>query len=216
MSLWRNDAKRQLELRVEHLLSKTSRHHEVTWLWAVGDSSDDTESYLRSVAANNEMVTVMRSDSDVRMDDIVSRRYRAAWTASHMFAEIPLDTDFVCLHESDLLSQPDVLDQLLSTKSPVAAWPIIKFNGQSQFYDIWAFRGLDGIPFSAHMQPPAYPVCVRSFGSVWLAPAHLVRNRVLDETAIVGLCQQWFAEGISMYVNPSVIVEQPADLWEAS
>jgi hypothetical protein len=216
MSLWRNDADRQLEERIDHLLAKKCVHHEVRWLWAVGDSTDDTEYLLRRTALAEPRITVIRSDSGVEGNDLTSRRFRASWTASHMFSEIHEDAKYACLHESDLLSPPDVLDKLLATKTPVAAWPVIRLNGHPQFYDIWAFRGMDGVPFRADMQPPAYPICVRSFGSCWIAPANLVRNRVLDETAIVGLCQQWHNEGVTMWVNPSVVVEQPTGLWELS
>ena len=218
MSLWRNDEERHLQDRVVHLLSKRS-FLDVRWLWVVGDSTDGTERFLRDVASLNPAITVIRHDSGMPdSGNVVERRRRSAWTASRMFEEIPLDAEYVCLHESDLRSPDDVLDRLLtvSANEPVAAWPVINLNGTPQFYDIWAFRFLNGTQFSPFMTRPKRPFEVGSFGSCWIAPADFVRGRQLDETAIVGLCQRWRMEGIRMWADPRTIVEQPTSLWVCS
>jgi hypothetical protein len=215
MSLWRNDADRHLQERVDHLLSKTCRL-PIRWLWVVGDSSDDTENLLRRMVVDNPQVTIIRRDSGITGDDLATRRRRSSWTASAMFAEIPLEAHAVCLHESDLQSSTDVLTQLLlSSHHPVAGWPIIRLADGPQFYDIWAYRGLNGLPFSPYARPPAHMVRVSSFGSVWMAPTSMVRNRTMGDEAIVSLCAQWTREGIPLWVNPAIVIQQPVDLWEA-
>lgn len=217
MSLWRNDASRSLFARADHLLSKTSTRANVRWLWAVGDSPDTTERNLKSVIRKNpdKDIELVRYDSGIRdVIDVTMRRRRSSWTASRMFTHLHDSDTYACLHESDLKSPDDVLDRMLDNPLPVAAWPMIRVNGSLQFYDIWAFRTLQGSLFNADMHHQMR-IEVSSFGSVWMAPAELVRNRMLDDTAVVGLCTQWRNEGIRLYADPSIHVEQPIDLWES-
>ena len=215
LSLWRNDAARRLHARAEHLMSKTAKGHDVRWLWAVGDSDDATEAQLRHIADLDRRVTVRRFDSGIEGSDIRSTRRRAAWTATQLFAAIREDDTFACLHESDLLSPPDVLDRFLANAMPVAGWPTILLAKDPQFYDIWAFRTVKGQHFDAHMPRPTAPVQVGSFGSCWMAPASAVRNRVLGKDCVVDLCAQWRDEGTTLWADPTIGVVQPRDLWEA-
>lgn len=216
LSLWRNDAERRLHARAEHLLSKRSQRHEVRWLWAVGDCEDATEALLRDIARlEGRQVTVVRCDSGIEGDrEIGTVRRRSAWTATQLFRHIRLDDTYACLHESDLISPADVLDRLLANPLPVAGWPTIHLGTHPQFYDIWAYRDLSGAHFAPTMTRPRAPMQVNSFGSCWMAPADLVRGRVLSDEAIVGLCSEWRREGVALWVDPSIGVVQPCDLWE--
>lgn len=212
MSLWRTDAARSLEARVSHLLAKTASGHDVRWLWAVGDSADDTEARLVASAAGRP-VTVVRCDSGIGGEDAASSRRRLAVAGTRLFAALRDSDDIACLHESDLVTPPDLLDRLLAGKTPAAGWPTITLNGHPQFYDTWAYRTIAGDHFRPDMRPPSGPFEVGSFGSCWAAPARLVRGRQLDEECVVGLCGQWRREGVRLWVDPAIPVVQPASLW---
>lgn len=210
ISLWRNDEHRQLERRTEHLLSKVGVDR---WLWLVGDSRDATEMLLRQASVANPSVDVVRCDTLLRGEDLHSRRQRLSMTFSLGIRHLD-PGGLVCLHESDLKSAPDVVMQLMrSCLLPIAGWPVITLSGEEKFYDIWAYRRLDGTWFLQDEPKPKEPILVGGFGSVWLAPTELVRGRVITQAAIWELCQQWRSEGIDLWVDPAVRVEQPSDLW---
>ena len=211
MSLWRNDASRDIENRMNHLLSKRSVD---AWLWGVGDSTDETFEILSSKAQQVPRITVLQCDSGIEGAEPVNCRRRTAWTASRMFAQLP-PGEIACLHESDLLSPEDVVCNLAQNPLPVAAWPLITLNGKPQFYDIWAFRDLKGKHFKPDAPRHSKPFCVSSFGSCWLTYTNLLIGRELTEEAVVSLCKQWRAEGHNLWVDPRVVVHQPTHLWEA-
>lgn len=219
ISLFRNEPAAELATRIDHLLAKAGTNR---WIWATGDASPDTYRLLKHRAAlekksNKLDIEVIKASSGIVGDDVLSSRARTAFTASAAFASIR-DTDtLVLLHESDLLSPIDVIAQLLASGHlPIAGWPTIELTPNSpQFYDIWAYRDLGGRHFAATQVRPRRPLRVSSFGSLWLAPAALVRNRVLGPDAIVGLCREWTSEGVRLWVDPRVPVIQPVDRWEA-
>ena len=220
ISLWRNDAGRRLEDRVEHLLSKSSRNHPIVWSWYVGDSDDDTLELLDGLAHRN--VNVRRADTGIEGGSAEVCRQRGSATATKAFSMINSKADFVLLHESDLLSPPDVIDRLLDAGGGelCAGWPEIQLSTGRQFYDVWAYRDLEGRPFAAHAPHVARwakvrhaPFRVGSFGSVWIAPAELITGRVIETRAILELCEQWKSEGVPMWVDPAIKIEQPIDLW---
>lgn len=238
ISLWRNDADRCLEARARHLLAKRSSGDvagelELSWLWIVGDSTDGTAELLEEAAGGGAglglEVEIINGDTGIAGEDLATRRRRLSATATILFAAIDPRADLVLLHESDLRSSDLVIEELLaavfdvaeegsSIRHAVAGWPTIELEAQPQFYDVWAYRDLDGRPFSARA-PYArgyrrrQPFEVSSFGSVWLAPADLVRGRVLEELAILDLCRQWRAEGVRLWCDPRVAVVQPKQLW---
>lgn len=215
MSMWRNDEVKQLTTRVEHLLAKTCSSQLVRWLWLVGDCQDETHAALsraRDRSALQHLVTIVEHNTGIIGDDTETCRRRGSMSATAMFCHINSNDDYACFHESDLRSSPDVLDRLLENPLPVAGWPVIEFNGRRQFYDIWAYRTVTGAHFTSD-SIAKFRFEVGSFGSVWLAPASMFRGRVLDETCVVGLCRQWRGEGAKLYVDPTIIIEQPVSLW---
>jgi hypothetical protein len=217
-SLWRLDVNRQLSTRVEHLLSKVSAAHTLRWLWVVGDSVDDTELRLREEwqRFNPSLdVTIVRCDSGIRGEDLLSRRRRIGLTVQQTFDQFRSDDDLICLHESDLLSDPKVVDRLLQGPIPTAGWSTIAFEGRSQFYDIWGFRDLRGRNFDPFIRRPNGPFQVSAFGSCWIGPVALCRNRQIGEEVVVGLCKQWRHEGVRLWCDPRVEIVQPVELWEA-
>ncbi len=237
MSLWRNDADRDLEARAEHLLSKTSAHHALEWHWVVGDSDDNTLDLLCETAVFfglKDRVRIQIADTGIEGTDTITQRRRGSATASAMFAELDIRAQYAVLHESDLRSAPDVLDALINTPlcvepntleggaiAGIAGWPTINLDPRRppQFYDTWAYRDLRGQPFAA--RPPyargwqrnGAPFQVGSFGSVWMVPAEILRGRQIESRAVVELCEAWRAEGIDLWVAPEIPIEQPTSLW---
>lgn len=214
MSLWRDDANRDFRRRVNHLLSKTSRYHEIEYLWGCGDAVDNTPALLKAAlpASRGHVVDVT---TGIAGEEVTGRRIRLAKSASMLFDLIPLDADYVMLHESDLLSPIDVVDRLLEAGggNPTAGWPVIQLGGEELFYDIWAYKHRNGGYFGQREPRPSNIIEVDSFGSVWLAPAHLVRGRTLDQTCIRSLCAQWRSEHVMMCVDPTTKITQPTSLW---
>ena len=231
LSLWKNDLERRLEDRALHLLAKRAGVHRLSWLWNVGDSTDGTELELLSLARDFD-VQVIRCDTDIGGgEDVATRRRRLCASATQMFAAIDPAADYVLLHESDLVTDvrvvTELLYQLLAVTDleagglhAVAGWPTINIEGVPQFYDVWAYRDLRGRTFTpsapyAAGYNRARPFEVGSFGSVWLAPAELVRDRVISDECIVDLCNQWRREGVRLWCDPRIAVVQPVDLWSA-
>ena len=230
MSLWRNDAERSLESRVAHLGEKAQHtDHDVSYLWLVGDTTDTTTRDLINAGKRFPQsrlvipVDIYESESGVGPgEDTPTCRRRSSSNANAMFAAIPEDADYVLLHESDIQSPPDLIDNLLGGPPlPCAAWPVLELDGRDQFYDVWAFKDLDDNHFIHH--PPhgrgwseASPFQVNSFGTVWMAPAAMVRGRIISDLCVVDLCEQWRAEGHQLWCDPRIVVRQPAALWVPS
>ncbi len=223
MSLFRNDENRQLEARVQHLTAKAEHtDHEVSFLWCVGDSTDATYQGLlpHTLTLAPQQVRIVQAESGVGPgEDMPTRRRRFSSNANALFAVIPEDADYVLLHESDIQSPDNIVDRLFNNFLPCAAWPVLELNGQDQFYDTWAFRQVDGERFPSWAKAPHagdVPFEVGSFGTVWMAPAPLVRDRVISELCVVDLCRQWSAEGHQLWCDPRIVVRQPAALWVRS
>ena len=234
VSFWRNDAQRQLEARVAHLLAKVAPEGmRLRHLWAVGDSIDATAEALWFTATaktgwpddpHPDMdLKVMTADTGIEGEDTPSRRLRLAATATRAFAAIRETDDWVLLHESDLKTPVDVVGRFQQALTipglkmywpcPIAGWPLLGHLPGAKFYDLWAYAHVNGHRFDADEPRPSDPFEVASFGSCWLAPASLVRNRVLGLDCVVDLCRQWRSEGVHLWVDPTVTVVQPTDLW---
>lgn len=225
-SMWRNDGRRRLEARARHLLGK---HYAgaLRWVWVVGDSDDDTEVRLRQLAQGHP-VEVIRHDTEIEVRDLPSRLRRLSETCQVWFRALRDDEDLVIVHESDLVSPPDVVARLVrlgggegaGPGGGAAGWPVIQLHGQEQFYDVWAYRA-GGVPFGAYppyhrVYQPDAPFAVDSFGSVYLLPAAAVRGGVPGlETAVLGICEHVRRAGYLLWVDPTLRIVQPTDLWEA-
>jgi hypothetical protein len=224
LSLWRDDAERCIQARMEHLLSKATRYMNLRLCWLVGDSSDNTEELLRRMAMETWVpVEVIRHDTGIPGTDERSRRRRLAETCNAGLDAVRADDDFVIIHESDLASPVDVVGQLvahgLAGRCPVAGWPVLPVTNPPLFYDVWAYRR-DGKLFT---NLPPYHDCYRadepfevdSVGSCWMMHAADVRNGArMDGMACVGLCDVLRSMGRRIWVDPSLIIAQEPTLWE--
>lgn len=230
LSLWRNDAERMLDFRISHLLSKQSSLAALRWVWVVGDSTDGTEDVLRQRAAQSGLdVTVIRHDTNLVGEvygpspNPQARMLRGCATFNAALDAVNAGDTYAMLHESDLHSPIDLVDQFVgSGLCPVAGWPILPIEVPPLFYDTWGYRGLDGERFSNY--PPYHrdyrndkPFIVGSVGSCFMMSAADVRSGVrCSLMGVVEICEQLRGLGRSISVLPNVVIVQPVNLWTPS
>jgi glycosyltransferase involved in cell wall biosynthesis len=221
LSLWRNDSRRNLLARCDHLTAKS--YPNLRHIWVVGDSTDKTEAFLRGYAdlfAFDRDITIIRHDTGITAEDERERLRRLSLTANAGLDAVRADDDYLLIHESDILSPVDVVERLLDTGlCPIAAWPTLAVNNDKLLYDVWALRK-DGVRFGNHppyhaCYTPDAPFAVDSCGTVWLLHAADIRAGARMTTfAAVELCAQLRAMGRTIWVDPTLEVVQPYDLWQ--
>ncbi|MGP1666844.1 MAG: hypothetical protein ACTS5I_13215, partial [Rhodanobacter sp.] len=150
-SMWRNDEKRAIVARVEHLLSKAETYSNLAWRWVVGDSTDGTADTLRQLSVGYDVEVLDIGDTGAEGEDAPNRLRRLSLTANHYFKRTQ-GYDYILVCESDIISPPDLVNRLVADAErgicPVAAWPIINMRGETWCYDIWALRK-DGVRFKS-------------------------------------------------------------------
>ena len=217
LSFWRDDSARRLEERAAHLLAKT--YPALRYVWVVGDSDDDTAARLaRVVQASARDVTLLTIRTY-----IPDRFERLSETASVGLDCVSAADAYVVIHESDIVSPPDVVERLVAHaqagRCPIGAWPVLTIPGHATlFYDIWAVHK-DGQNFANY--PPYHPAYVpdRAFevdglGTLWLMDAADIRRGVRAYRAAAReLCAALKARGRRLWIDPTLAVEQPFDLW---
>lgn len=216
ISLWRNDTARRLTERAEHLLAKT--YYRLRWVWVVGDSEDATWLRLHQVQARHrrqavEVLDIGDTGHPGPTPEARMRRLSAAVSAG--LARVRPGDGYVLVHESDLVSPVDVVEQLVdlaeSKGGAVAGgWPMLG----SLFYDVWGYRK-DGRHLSNHEPRPTEPFELDSLGSVYLMPAQpFVDGLRCERNGAVELCQALKQRGYSVWCDPRITIEQPMDLWQ--
>lgn len=221
-SMWRNDSRRNLPDRAEHLLAKAAMYPNLRWVWVVGDSTDSTLVDLMELAHGYD-VALRRQDSGIVGDDGHSRLRRLSYTGNAIFSNMRPGDDYLVVHESDICSPYDLIPRLVAHaeagRCPVGTWPVITLPGAKapQLYDIWALRK-DGVRFEAHWPyhngyHHAEPFTVDSFGTVWMMAAGDAQHIHMTDGAVLDACAQLRALGRELWVDPQLIVEQPVELW---
>jgi hypothetical protein len=220
--MWRNDTQRQLVDRVEHLLAKGDSYQALRWLWVVGDSDDGTGAALWDlIAGYRDVVRIVEQDTGITGRDGRSRLRRLSATANTYF-RCAHGADYLLVHESDIRSPHDLVPRMVARAEgglcPLAAWPVLEIApGRRVFYDIWAFRR-GGQRFSSYppyhaVYTPNSPFPVDSFGTVFLVHGEDAPQIHMEEWAVLDLCRQLRAQGRTLWVDPTLVVEQPRDLW---
>lgn len=218
LSLWRNDMERHLERRIEHLLSKEGVSR---WIWVIGDSTDNTEDILAAWADAMPYITLIKHDTGMGAATSPDEKLiRQSLTVSAGLAALTEEDDYVLLHESDLISPEDVAPRFLATKRRAVAGWVTLGDGPEVFYDTYAYRR-NGMKFTN--DPPYHPDYrpdrlfeVDSFGSCFLAPAWALKGLPVQRGGVIEMCAHMRALGLSLWVDPSVHIVQPRDLWEAA
>lgn len=221
-SMFRNDAWSQIGHRVRHLLAKAETYENVRWLWLVGDSRDETVLVLRELTAGREDVTIVEVDTGIGGDDADSRLYRMGQTANHYFKHVRPTDDFILIHESDIVSPPDLVNRFVAHAQngycPIAGWPTLEIRPSHKiFYDTLAYVK-DGKRFG---HTPPYHQCyqrdkvfsVDSFGTCFMFEAADAPHVLMDRRAVLDLCWHLRERGHTLYVDPTLEVVQPTELW---
>ncbi len=210
ISFWRNDMNNRIEERTQHLLAKS--YPNIRYVWAVGDSTDETEEYLWSLAENDKRITVIRHDTNIEGDTPDIRLQRLSLTANAGLMEVRKTDKWVCIHESDLVTPVDVIEQFIATgKDVVAGWVTL---GEI-FYDTYAYRK-DGVKFTNHapynpVYRPDEPFELDSVGSCWIFPAKAGIYCTIG--GCVEMCDNLKKQGYAIWCEPRIRVVQPIDLW---
>lgn len=219
-SLWREDVHRRLVDRVQHLLAKAHPYPALRWVWVVGDSHDDTTRALADLSYGYPVQIVDIGDTGIEGDDHPSRLRRLSETANEWWNWID-DAEYVMVHESDIVSPPNVVNRMVAHagrgRCPIAGWPTLTLNGKTLFYDVFCYRK-DGTRFTNN---PPYHACYRpdqpftvdSFGTMYLFHAEDVPLVRFEDNAVLDLCRQLRAQGRDLWVDPTLVIEQPRDLW---
>lgn len=217
LSLWRNDARRQLIRRAQHLLDKS--YSNLRYVWVVGDSQDKTHAMLQRVQQT--------SGRDIQLlevnTDIEDRLTRLSVTANYGLECVRDTDDYLVIHESDLISPRNLVERFMAHahagRCPIAGWPTLTIPGRSTvFYDTLAYSR-DGRHFEN--EPPYHPVFRRdtpfevdSVGSCWMLPAAAIRDGARMHTyATLDLSAALKNRGYRIWVDAQIGVEQPHALW---
>jgi len=223
MSLWRNDSERFIKNRMSALLHKTYPNRR--YIWVYGDCNDDTDDFLETgvglAATRGIEVELIRHDTGIPgeskrvVDD--SRLRRLSQTANAGLAAVREDDDYLMIHESDLITPADVIERFVANanegRCPIAGWPILKVGGQTLFYDTWAYQDMSGRYFTNYEVAPSAPFQLRKFGSVAMFPAADAREIRMTDGAFREICEKLEGRGHSLWCDPTIIVEQPTELW---
>lgn len=224
MSLWRNDVDRQITVRMERLIDKTYRNRR--YIWVYGDCDDSTGEILTAAAAEMGRIAgidieVVRHDTGIsgnttRCVDI-SRLLRLSLTANAGFRRLRHDDDYLLIHESDLVTPPDLIERFLTNAAngccPISGWPTLCVNGNTLFYDTWAYSDMSGRYFSNLEPHPTAVFALRSFGSVAMIHGEDARAITLESEAFREICGKIRANGRTLWCDPSISVVQPTELW---
>lgn len=220
-SMWRDDCARRLVDRVEHLLAKSESYPALRWVWVVGDSRDDTENALRDLSVGYD-VTVIHHDTGIVGDESVSRLRRLSQTGNVYWRQVQLSDDFVLVHESDIASPSNIVNRMVARAEqyicPIAAWPMLEISpGIWVLYDVWALRAngqrfRHTAPYHAVYRSDA-PFMVDSFGTCFMLYAEDAGYLHMDSMAVLDICKQLRLRGHNLWVDPTLEVVQPYDLW---
>lgn len=210
LSFWRNDMGKRIEERVHHLLGKS--YGNLRFIWVTGDNSDETEEYLRGIAAQDKRVSVIRFDTQIEGDEPNIRLHRLGLTANAGLEAIRKGDTYAMIHESDLVSPVDVVEQFIASGKDVIAGFV--WLGDI-FYDVYAYRK-HGVKFSNHA--PYFPDFdmhglneLDSVGSCWMFPARAGLRCTIG--GCVEMCDNLRAMGYKIWCDPRIRIEQPIDLW---
>jgi len=213
-SMFMNDVDRNLIDRMLHLTEKS--YPKLRWIWLVGDSQDETEDILRAYAAETDLdIEVIRVDTDILDETPAIRLRRMSLTRNAGLERARPEDDYWLMHESDLLSPTDIVEQFLATgKCPVAGWVTL---GISCFYDTWAYRK-DGQLFKnwdIDHRPYGHDIFeVDSVGSCWLIDAGDVRNGLRCESMdVLELSNKLRERGRRIWVDPNIPIVHPEELF---
>jgi hypothetical protein len=156
---------------------------------------------------------------------VSEERFKAlSFVGNKMLSLVEPEDDIVVYVESDLIWRPETLlhlgSQSLELNLDIVS-PLV-FAGEN-FYDVWAFRGLDGshfAPFKPYHSSLAVDFVTRgnrsgltqlsSVGSCLVMKAWIAREcRIIDNECLVGFCRDARNKGHRIWIDSRVSVNHP-------
>lgn len=223
-SAFRNSAGRHLSRYVDRLDAfrrfAEAMGDTVRWIAVEGDSVDNTgmeiQRYRDQLRLNTELVRRNHGGPVFGSVEAPERMKALSYVGNGILESVKEDDDVLLYVESDLYWDSAVIYQLIAQLGPgyeIVA-PLI-FAGEL-FYDVWAFRGLDGQRFSPFKPYHSsldlkQTTRISSAGSCLVMLASVARQcRIVDDNALVGFCADAGSKGFSVHVDPRLYVRHPA------
>lgn len=186
-----------------------------------GDCQDDTKALLHEHAMSQlfSVRLVDVSHGGPKYHSVVDKQRfkQLAFIGNSLWKNIPFDTDYVVLAESDLIwKAKDIwsLLETLETEGLDLIAPMVLHENR-YFYDTWAFR-VCGTRFQAKppyhhfLEPEVSLYSMDSVGSLFVATYESVRNATWPEKdVVVGFCKQLRDNDYGITLDTSVRVYHP-------
>jgi len=213
MSLFRDSSQQYIDEYFDRARS-ISGGHQIDFFLVEGDSKNNTFDMLRAKAGDDKRFKVIKNDTGLpQMGSTVHEtRFKCLTrTANPTIADIAeLDYDYFWYIDSDLLYSPGIVNALMSAKRDVIA-PII-MAGEA-FYDIWAYRNMDGKSVGPHTHwiVDSQPIRLSSVGGCVMIKHEFIRRgaRMTETESIVGLCEESSRLGAEVWMDTTSVVFHP-------
>jgi len=188
-----------------------------------GDSTDETPMLLRRHVAGFDATIADCAHGGRKFGSVVSaeRFKNLAYVGNRMLENVPTDADYVVILDGDLIWTADTTLALVDRLADYPAvapmilhrWPEYYGDNEPHFRDTWAFRRgrarfSNNSPF--HRDLGESMLQLESAGGCLAMRAEYARQgRFTEGKVIVGLCEDIYAMGGSVWLDPSLTVWHP-------
>lgn len=210
--------------RVAALREHARAGHSVRVVAAEGDSSDNTRGLLAEEAARCRLAVAFpectTGSPRFGSTEEPARMRALSVVGNAIFGAVLPEDDVLVYVENDIQWDPftigSLIDAALERRDGIDIWAPMVMAGEA-FYDVWAFRGLDGARF-APFRPyhssfgerlaAGQPLEVSSVGSCLVMRAEVARQvRIADGGALVDWCEQARLAGFRIAAWPAFLVQ---------
>lgn len=213
LSLFRDSSQQYIDQYFDRA-SSISGNHDIDFFLVEGDSKNNTFGMLEAKAKGDERFKALKNDTGLpQMGSVVHDiRFRCLTRTANptIDAIAEMDYDYFWFIDSDLLYPPTIVSSMIRAEKDVVA-PIIMAG--PAFYDLWAFRGMNGIGIGPHTDwiKDSRPVELSSVGGCVMIDHDFIRlgARMTETESIVGLCKECSELGASIWMDTTSVVFHP-------